>query len=481
MRLRNVLASALFSVLCATPVFAQSVPLAQILPDLLLKGVTMQSTTQTVAGNPHEAHYIAALGQTPVPFEINKRLVSQLSTFPLGSSSAGFVFNFDTGTGLFTPASQSFGPGFAERALTSGKGRFGFGANYQRLGFQSFEGVDLENGDFAYVLQHNDCCAVAGNPSPDQVDPFFEGDLVRLSLALNVKTTVISPSLSYGVTNRWDVGVVVPVAHVSLSPSITSTIDRIATGANPIIHSWDGLGATTKTEHLSGSATGLGDVVLRTKYRVLEARGGGISGGVDLRLPTGDKENLLGTGSVQTKLSLVASGEAGQFAPHFNLGYTYSRGEISSSLTTLSPEAQPANAATQGQIDSARGTSLGGSLRLPNEVSYSAGTDFIPHPLLTLSADFVGRTQLSVQRFDILSQPYRYRVANSGPILTTDRDTFTSTGVGSLNLLLGVVGAKYNIPGTQLLLTGSVLFPMSSGGLRPKVTPVVGLDYSFKR
>jgi hypothetical protein len=43
------------------------------------------------------------------------------------------------------------------------------------------------------------------------------------------------------------------------------------------------------------------------------------------------------------------------------------------------------------------------------------------------------------------------------------------------------VGAKFNIPGTHLLLTGSVVFPLTDGGLRPKVTPVIGLDYSFGR
>jgi hypothetical protein len=70
---------------------------------------------------------------------------------------------------------------------------------------------------------------------------------------------------------------------------------------------------------------------------------------------------------------------------------------------------------------------------------------------------------------------------NGGPLLSTSRDTINTTGTGSLNLLLGVVGAKFNIPGTPLLLTGSVLFPLTSSGLRPNVTPVVGLDYSFKK
>jgi hypothetical protein len=481
MSIRTCISAAIVAVLFPGQLFAQTVPLSKILADLLLKSVTMTSNT-TTAGNPHEAHFIAALGQDAAPFAISRALVGQLGTFPIGSSSAGFVFNFDSGTGLFKPASQSFGPGFAERALTNGKGRFGFGMNFQRLEFSSFEGVDLKNGNLSFVLQHNDCCAVAGNPLPDPKDPAFEGDLVKMSLSLQVKTDMFAPFVSYGLNNRWDVGLVVPVVRMQLSPSITSTIDRISTGSNVLIHSWDGNGQTAKVDSLSGTATGLGDVVLRTKFRFIDAAQGGVAAGIDVRLPTGDKENLLGTGAVQTKLLLIASGEFSRVAPHVNVGYTYSRGDLSSSLTTLPSSSAPTNPATQAQINSANAFLGTVDLRLPNEVNYVAGLDVAAHSLVTISADMIGRTVLNSPRYAIVSQSFQYRTANSvGPLLSTNRDTFDITGTGRLNLLLGVVGAKINIPGTSLLLTGSLLFPLTDAGLRPNVTPVVGLDYSFKR
>jgi hypothetical protein len=484
MRIRILLAGALVIALLPGRAVAQTAPLSGLLADLLLRSVTMTSTAG-IAGNPHEAHFIAAETQFRAPFEINKALVGQLGTFPNGSSSGGFVFNFDTATGLFKPASQSFGPGFAERALTNGQGRVGFGLNFQRLEFSSFEGVDLQNGDFAFVLQHNDCCAVAGNPLPDPEDPFFEGDLVKMAMSLKVKTDVFAPFVSYGLTNRWDLGVVVPVVRVELSPSITSTIDRIATGTNVAIHSWNGLGQTTKVESLSGTSSGLGDIVLRTKYRFVDAPSGGVAAAVDVRLPTGDKENLLGTGAVQTKLQLIASTEFSRVEPHVNVGYTISRGELSSALTTFtapsSVNSSTANPATLNQINSANGTSLASTLKLPNEVNYTVGLDVAAHSLVTLSADLIGRTMLDSQRFGLTSQAFQYRTANSGALLTTSRDTLNTTGTGNLNLLLGVVGAKVNLPRTPLLLTASLLFPLTDAGLKPKVTPVVGLDYSFKR
>ena len=241
-------------------------------------------------------------------------------------------------------------------------------------------------------------------------------------------------------------------------------------------------GQTTKVESLSGTATGVGDVVVRTKYRFVDGARGGLAAGLDVRLPSGDKENLLGTGAVQTKLLLIASGEFSRVAPHVNVGYTYSRGNLSSSLTTLPSSNQPANAPTQSQINAVNGIGIGGSTRLPNEVNYVGGVDIAAHSLVTISADMIGRTVLDSPRYAIVSQTYQYRTANSGsPLLSTNRDTFDSTGTGRLNLLLGVVGAKLNIPGTPLLLTASVLFPLTDAGLRPNVTPVVGLDYSFKR
>jgi hypothetical protein len=484
--MRPTISAAAAAVVALIPgtVFAQNVPLATILPRLLVNSVTMTSTAQGVAGNPHEAHFIAALGQNRVPFEIDRLVASQLSTFPIGSSSGGFVFDFNPATGLFTPASRSFGSGFAERALTNGAGRFGFGLNYQHLTLKSYEGADLQNGELAFVLQHNDCCGTpAGNSF---VDPPFEGDLVRMELSLNTKTDVVAPFVSYGLSRRWDVGVVVPFVRVQLAPTINASIDRVATcpdgvctGLNQFIHSWNGQGQTTKVTSMSGSASGIGDVVFRTKYRFLEEEHGGLAAGVDLRVPSGDKENLLGTGAVQTKLSLIGSDEFGIVSPHVNFGYTVSRGELSASLTTLPLSNEPANPATQSQIGNATGVALADP-HLPNEINYVAGIDIAAHPLLTISADVLGRTFLDVQRFARVSKLYLYRATAGGPTLETRRDIFDTTGTGTLNTVLGVIGGKLNIPGTPLLVTANVIFPLNHSGLSPKVTPVVGLDYAFK-
>jgi hypothetical protein len=49
---------------------------------------------------------------------------------------------------------------------------------------------------------------------------------------------------------------------------------------------------------------------------------------------------------------------------------------------------------------------------------------------------------------------------------------------GNLNLVLGSAGVKYN-PSGNVLLTGNVLFPLTSGGLKSKVSFVLGVDIAF--
>jgi hypothetical protein len=268
---------------------------------------------------------------------------------------------------------------------------------------------------------------------------------------------------------------------VSLSTTVSATIDRLgqacpdpATGA--IIHTWDGTCNPLKTLSMSGSATGLGDIDLRTKYRFIDGAQGGIAAGLDLRLPTGNKDQLLGTGATRAKFMLIASGEYGRFSPHVNLGYTFSKGQLSSATTELPASPSSAtNPATAIQIAQASNQSLGGSLDVPNEFNYTAGVDIAAHPLLTISGDIIGRTIFDVERFNAVPTQF------SGPLASITVNNFQSSGTASLNLVLGAVGAKYNIPGTHFLLTANVVFPLTSAGLKPNVTPVIGLDYSFAK
>ena len=76
----------------------------------------------------------------------NKLMMVQLSSFPLGSSAGGFTYSFDDSLGTFVRTSSSFGPSFAERATTIGRGKLNAGVTYQHSQYNTFEGQALDDG-----------------------------------------------------------------------------------------------------------------------------------------------------------------------------------------------------------------------------------------------------------------------------------------------------------------------------------------------
>ena len=363
---------------------AQAPPhLSELLPDLILREVTLprpggrrdfargalQSDRRQRARNP-------AVG---IVRSFNKLTMVQLSTQPLGSPAGGFTYTFDESLGTFRRTSSSFGPSFAERALTLGRNKFNGGFTYQRTRYTSFEGRDLGDGSIKFYLRHSECCSPGSGggsggggggqgggggpieqPNGSRLSPPFEGDVIEAALSLDATVQTAAFSFSYGVTNRWDVGVVVPVVRLDLSADVQATIVRLATASDPLTHTFEtgNAGATTKTFHESGSATGLGDVVLRTKYRVASFGNGGLAGAADVRLPTGDRNDLLGSGG-QAKLFLVHSAGTSRVMEHVNVGYTAAWGAVPN----------------VGVLVAAWG---GGTV--PDEFTYAAGLEFVAEP-----------------------------------------------------------------------------------------------------
>jgi hypothetical protein len=484
--------------LAVGPRVLEAQTLARLLPRLLSESVTMPSTAPGVAGNPHEAHFLPDAAQLVAPYALNAAVVSQLATFPIGSSSGGFTYSTDEQTGVPTRSSNNFGPAFAERATTMGKGRFNAGVNFQQVDYDRFENADLTGSQVSFYLRHNECCPGQGvdgtprvsPPVPTQDEnPAFEGDLVQARLSLKASTQTTALFANYGISDRLDVGIAVPIVRVELDASMTSTIERLSTSGTPSIHSFATAGSSDNPDQRvareRAESSGLGDVVLRAKLNALRRPGGGLAFGTDLRLPTGNADELLGTGATQVRPYLIYSEEFGRLSPHLNLGYTFSSGSLSADVaryqlgdevpTPISTAPGAYETVFAGNLPSAVATSL----EVPDEVNYTFGLVASVHPRLTLSFDAIGRTLLDVSRFGTVAKTFDYRQVTGGPILSTSRDAFDVTNAkGNLNLLLGVAGLKFNLFGT-LLLSAHVIFPMSDGGLRPGVTPVVGVDYAF--
>ena len=202
-----------------------------------------------------------------------------------------------------------------------------------------------------------------------------------------------------------------------------------------------------------GSSSGIGDILFRTKVALTANDSFDAAAAVDIRLPTGDPDKLLGTGLTQARIMFIGGTAIGSVNPHVNVGYTFGgRGMVF------------------GADNRWEGSSGDPELinRQPSEeFNYTAGVDIAATARLTIAGDIIGRVVRHSASFNFLD------VGTDG-----DRLLLPAVTPGSVSLLLGAIGAKLSVGGAWLL-TGTVLFPLNDHGIRPTVTPVVGFERAF--
>src|SRR5918992_1420598 len=82
---------------------------------------------------------------------LTRALLAAIATVPVSTSSSGFTYRLNPALGTVERASETFGPFFVERALTSGAGQASFGFTFQFASFESLDGHNLENGQFVTI------------------------------------------------------------------------------------------------------------------------------------------------------------------------------------------------------------------------------------------------------------------------------------------------------------------------------------------
>jgi len=454
---------------------AQDTPLALMLPELLGNTITLAPSTLSDQPN-HIAHFRPGSDQLQVPTQVNQALLSLLSTYPLGSPSGGFTYTLDPALGTFTRTSSSFGPSFAERALTTGRGKASVGFGFQHTAYDTFEGLNLRLGEVKFYIPHLDCCsrgaAAQSTPDGSRLTPPFEGDLIQATLSLNLVSDTSVVFATYGVSDRLDIGVAVPFVHVELDARVRAEVERLATASDPTVHTFEGSDPDHHTFLASGVAGGLGDILLRAKYGFASSRSLKLAAAVEARVPTGDESNLLGTGGYQTKVFGIASWHRGPVSPHVNVGYTFS---------------------SQG--------TLPGGASLPDEVLVTIGADGALSPRVSMAFDVIGRSLLDAGRMELVTKTFEFASAGTGtgggstgggggggggggstPVPTTEvksvkRDELQFFS-GNRQLYIAAAGIRFS-PWRTALVSANLLFPLTESGLRDRVTPVIGFDWVF--
>ena len=234
--------------------------------------------------------------------EFNSNIVND-RVVPLSSSVTGFTYEYNQDLDIYERSTSTFGPLFTERAQTIGKGRFLMGLSSSYFEFDEFTGIPLDNLPASAVqtsgiigksiLSPNENTVAAGL----EMNPFADLDLIY---DLEIEQMITSFLLTYGVTDRIDVGVIVPIIDIDFKaqakvvgaggaalPACT-TVDPFS--FDPCI-SKGNLGAAASGED---DYFGLGDIVLRGKYHAYRGEYGNVAGFLSLSLPTGSPEDLAG-------------------------------------------------------------------------------------------------------------------------------------------------------------------------------------------
>jgi hypothetical protein len=251
----------------------------------------------------HENHFIPAaeLANDRLTPALNSMIARNLSSLPLPATSAGVTVDFSTGQ--IVRISESLGPIFAETAQTLGKGGANIGLNYTYLNLARLRGVST--ADIRFTFTHQDVGQQGLGDSEN------ESDLVNLVLGLDINASILAAFGTYGLIALIDSYTFANLGTANhrfnddpLNPRLDDNVpyESIQTGT---------------------SATGLGDVGLRLKYSFLRGTEVESAALLDVRLPTGDKNDFLGTGSTNARLSWILSKKVGEFHPHFNLGYSH--------------------------------------------------------------------------------------------------------------------------------------------------------------
>jgi hypothetical protein len=395
-------------------------------------GLIVDSLATLPGEQPHSAHFVSDFQSDFGQF--STALVGQLVTVPLPSPASGFTYRFDPSLGVFERTTQSFGPVLAERTQTVGAGRISFGSAWQRVTFDTIEGLDLDR--VPVVFTHDNAELLGGRE-----------DVVATVNSIAATVSQFTTFLTVGVTDRFDVSIAVPIVSNRIQVVSDATIHRLGT-TNPLTHffrqSDDSIGSR-RLFTVFGDASGLGDVTVRLKGTLTELSPN-VAAGLDIRLPTGDELNLLGTGAPGLQPFIVWSTAIEQVSPHVNAGYQWNGSSVLAG-----------NPATGEAGD------------FHDQVTYAMGADVRVNSRFTLALDVLGRYVRDGER-----------LAPEEFLGLDGESTFSNVAfsTGSFHVLSGSVGFKANLL-AQLLLDVNVLFALDDHGLRDQITPLIGVEYAF--
>jgi len=332
-RLRQSLAIALGLGVAVTPT-AQAGDIANIVVDLVRPLETGSITTvfdcqfHGLCGNTTTSFDALLAGNTDALVGLNLDSLSSVTSgvvndriVPLSSSVSGFTYDYNPDLDVYDRSTKTFGPLFSERAQTIGKKRFLVGLSQSYLEFDQFNGDDLDSITLSQ-LEGELQTAGASSEFQDttlvsQLNSLTSNQLLDVDLDLNIKEWVSTAYFTYGLTERIDLGVVLPLMRIKADasartraaegdaalplctdPSLTDPLSTASCIGTPA--------SVNSSASDSETYFGVGDLVVRGKWNFFV----GVANAAltaEATIPTGDPDNLTGLHTMTYRPGIVLS------------------------------------------------------------------------------------------------------------------------------------------------------------------------------
>ena len=401
-------------------------------------GLVVNSDEQLLDGTTHAAHFNSAF-QSDFRL-INIALASQLTALPVPSPASGFIYKFDSTTGTFVRSTRSFGPILADRGETIGKGQISFGINYQYFSFDHLDGVPFTA--VPAVFRHDDYKSTPGRSDVIATHEHDQRHRRPDDRGADVRPHRPPRPLDRGSSDRDDA-----VAAVERDHRAGRYRARTRTRTTSSIRARSRAGATHQF-YSAGSATGIGDILVRAKGTLMKEGGRALAAGVDVRFPSGDEENLLGSGAPGLRPFAASPASLGAMAPHVNVAYQWNGKSL-----------------LAGDVAARRKADL------PDQFVYAVGTDLSVNQRFSFVLDLLGQRIINSPR--ISTFPF----TATGPFgsVALQDITFSSESYWTS---YGSVGVKANLA-PRLLINFNMRFALNNSGLTDRLTPLIGAEWAF--
>jgi hypothetical protein len=333
------------------------------------------------------------------------------------ATSPSFFWTYDA-DGVPERSRGALGSMFVERANTLGARRWDVGLAYRHAELEKFDGEPL-----------------AKQLTVRSEVPVGDGSLVQRFAASDFRLTVdiVDLAATYGLTDRWDVNVLLPVVvtDLEIDGEATARLDGSLSGP-----------PSTEAIGFDASRAGIGDVLLRTKYRLTDDPRGSLAVLGTLRVPSGDADDFHGTGDTRIGSALIASRDVLGNDVHLNLGWDLDAAEPQRSRATYA---------------------LGIAIRAAESVS--------------ILLDLIGSSTVVDDEFSVNAGPYPQQYGFD-ELIRGRRDGVVYAAIPRADVVNVAVGTKIAL-GPWFVTAVSAVVPVTPDSLRPDVMIAWSVEAAF--